>query len=388
MGRARASAAGRAGGSKRRPVYGDPASRGPQPRRDTRRRRGGAPDDAPRDPVYRAASPVRVGTPAIARPPGQRLAAWLAHWQLLAAGTALLIAGVRRHGPLARRPVAVSLAQPIRAASASPADRRARRDPASPCHRSTRCRSWTRTRPGPCSRVRSWLPALLDRGSRRAFDPATDPYLRGSAACTDLVLFSVGMRRDGSLRLDTPGARFVLGPAATRDHRGRARAGHPGAGVVHLVLGARATGRPVRRPRGDGPVRDGRRPRWSRLRGFDGADLDVELIKKVRVRRLRPHRGPAQGRRCALDNPLARVTVATNGDRSGARMAKRRYRGRRRSCVPDGLRLPRSDAPARSARSRPSRASDRLDLRESLATVSGERGAAGPGDRGAARRTA
>ena len=56
------------------------------------------------------------------------------------------------------------------------------------------------------------------------------------------------------------------------------------------------------------------------LRGLDGADMDVELIKKPRFASYAATAGALQAALTA-QNPLARVMVATNGNKSGATMA-------------------------------------------------------------------
>jgi hypothetical protein len=149
------------------------------------------------------------------------------------------------------------------------------------------------------------------------YDPETDPYLR-DRRLTDLVLFSVGVRRDGSLRLDTPGARFILGDAATRI----IEAAHA-QGIRVLVSFTSFSAESNRILFGDRTAMDrfvADAAALVRLRGFDGADLDVEHIKKVRFNGYARTAGRLKQVLLA-DNPRARVTVATNGNLSGARMA-------------------------------------------------------------------
>jgi len=151
-----------------------------------------------------------------------------------------------------------------------------------------------------------------------AFDPATDPWIR-DRRITDLVLFSVGIRRDGALKLDEANARFVLGPAATRIIRAAHRQGIRV--LVSFVSGGydnnaalfrdmRAAQRFVREAAA-----------LVALRGLDGADMDVELIKKPYFRNYARTAGLLKAR-LRLQDPASRVTVATNGAKSGATMAK------------------------------------------------------------------
>jgi hypothetical protein len=159
--------------------------------------------------------------------------------------------------------------------------------------------------------------AYLPYWEAPGYDPGTDPYLR-DRRLTDLVLFSVGVRRDGSLRLDTPGARFVLGDAATRI----IEAAHA-QGIRVLVSFTSFSAEGNRILFGDRTAQDrfvADAAALVRLRGLDGADLDVEHIKKVRFGGYARTAGRLRDALVA-DNPLARVTVATNGNLSGARMA-------------------------------------------------------------------
>jgi hypothetical protein len=149
------------------------------------------------------------------------------------------------------------------------------------------------------------------------YDPARDPYLTGQRL-TDIVLFSVGVRRDGSLRLDEPGARFILGDAATRI----IQAAH-GEGIRVLVSFTSFSLEGNRRlfleqPAMDRFVADA--AALVRLRGFDGADIDVEHIRKIRFAKYAETAGRLR-EALRVDNPLARVTVATNANVSGAMMA-------------------------------------------------------------------
>jgi spore germination protein YaaH len=148
-------------------------------------------------------------------------------------------------------------------------------------------------------------------------DTQADRYLAGGRL-TDVVLFSVGVRRDGSLRLDSPGARFVLGDSATRIiEAAHTRGVRVLASFTSFNLKAN---RILFREQAamDRFVEEA--SALVRLRGLDGADLDVEHIHK---RRFADYAWTAGQLRASLlrDNPLARVTVATNGNRSGAMMA-------------------------------------------------------------------
>jgi hypothetical protein len=176
--------------------------------------------------------------------------------------------------------------------------------------------------PGPAlaREVVAYLPWWLVDGSFEGaprWDPATDPWLTGGRL-TDLVLFSVGIRRDGSLRLDEPGARFILGPDAERiigaaHARGvRVLVSFTSGGYEHngaLFRDRDAIERFVREATA-----------LVTLRGLDGADLDVELIRQ---RRFVDWARTGALLRAALRvrDPRSRVTVATNGNRSGAMMA-------------------------------------------------------------------
>jgi len=154
-------------------------------------------------------------------------------------------------------------------------------------------------------------------GGAPPFDPATDPWIR-DGRLTDLVLFSVGIRRDGALKLDEANARFVLSGAATRIIKD-AHA-HGIRVLVSFVSGGYANNAAL-----FGDMRGPERfvteaAALVALRGLDGADLDVELIKKPQFAEYAQTAGLL---RTALQatNPAARVTVATNGARSGANMA-------------------------------------------------------------------
>jgi hypothetical protein len=150
-----------------------------------------------------------------------------------------------------------------------------------------------------------------------AFDPATDPWIR-DGRITDLVLFSVGIRRDGALQLDEANARFVLSPAATRIIKAAHAKGIRV--LVSFVSGGFANNDVLFRDMtaAERFVREA--AALVKLRGLDGADLDVELIRQPRFRAYARTAGLLRST-LRRDNPVARVTVATNGNRSGARMA-------------------------------------------------------------------
>ena len=150
------------------------------------------------------------------------------------------------------------------------------------------------------------------------FDPATDPWIR-DRRITDLVLFSVGIRRDGALKLDDVNARFVLSPAATRIIRAAHRQGIRV--LVSFVSGGYGNNDVLFEDMTAAQRFVREAAALVALRGLDGADLDVELIKKPRFGNYARTAGLLKAA-LRLDNPAARVTVATNGARSGATMAK------------------------------------------------------------------
>ena len=176
-------------------------------------------------------------------------------------------------------------------------------------------------RPELSHEVVAYLPYWMVSGafSQQAppVDPATDPYI-GGGRLTDLVLFSVGVRRDGSLKLDTPGARFVLGDSGsdiiTAAHAHGIRV------LVSFTMGGYANNDALF---GDPAALDrfiAEAVALIRLRSLDGADMDVELIKRPRFAAYAETAGRLKAALLAGD-PNARVTVATNGAASGSRMA-------------------------------------------------------------------
>ncbi|MET0772311.1 MAG: glycosyl hydrolase family 18 protein [Candidatus Limnocylindrales bacterium] len=173
--------------------------------------------------------------------------------------------------------------------------------------------------PGPAltREVMAYLPYWVAQHDELPWDPDLEPWIT-DGRLTDLVLFSVGIGRDGALRLDEPGARWILGPDAARVISAAHERG------IRVLVSFTSFGR----ERNERLLsRDAAIERFARqaaqlvaARGFDGADLDVEQLPSDRfsgygrmVRRL------AESLRA--NDPDARVTVATNGNRSGARMA-------------------------------------------------------------------
>jgi spore germination protein YaaH len=173
--------------------------------------------------------------------------------------------------------------------------------------------------PGPAltREVVAYLPYWVAQHDELPWEPETEPWIT-DGRLTDLVLFSIGVARDGSLRLDEPGARWILGPDAARVISAAHERG------IRVLVSFTSFGR-ERNERLMG--RDAAIDRFAReaaqlvaARGLDGADLDVEQLPSDRfagygrmIRRL------SQALRA--DDPDARVTAATNGNRSGARMA-------------------------------------------------------------------
>jgi hypothetical protein len=173
--------------------------------------------------------------------------------------------------------------------------------------------------PGPAltREVVAYLPYWVAQHEELPWDPDLDPWIT-EGRLTDLILFSVGIGRDGSLRLDEPGARWILSPEAADVISAAHERG------IRVLVSFTSFGR-ERNERLMG--RDAAIERFAReaarlveARGLDGADLDVEQLPSDRfsgygrmVRRL------AQALRA--NDPDARVTAATNGNRSGARMA-------------------------------------------------------------------
>ena len=165
----------------------------------------------------------------------------------------------------------------------------------------------------------AYLPYWVATSTEVPYDPARDPYILGNRL-TDIVLFSIGIRRNGSLKLDTPGAAFVLSPGAaaiiTQAHDRGIRV------LVSFTSGGYANNA---RLFGSTAAMDrfvAEATALVRTRGLDGADMDVELIDGAYFDAYAETAGRLKTSLTALD-PAARVMVATNGNRSGARMAKR-----------------------------------------------------------------
>ncbi|MFN8622876.1 MAG: glycoside hydrolase family 18 protein [Chloroflexota bacterium] len=175
-------------------------------------------------------------------------------------------------------------------------------------------------RPPLAREVVAYLPYWMANGAFQTaprYDPDKDPWLR-DRRITDLVLFSVGIRRDGSLKLDDANARFVLSDRATRIIKAAHARGIRV--LVSFVSGGYDNNAALFKDP-DAPARFVKEAAaLVALRGLDGADLDVELIKKPRFARYAWTAGLLKARLRA-ENPAARVTVATNGSRSGATMA-------------------------------------------------------------------
>jgi spore germination protein YaaH len=165
--------------------------------------------------------------------------------------------------------------------------------------------------------VVAYLPYWVAQHEELPWDPDLDPWIT-EGRLTDLVLFSVGIARDGSLRLDEPGARWILGPDAARVISAAHERG------IRVLVSFTSFGR----ERNERLLsRDAAIDRFAReaadlvrARGLDGADLDVEQLPSDMfagygrmVRRL--------AEELRANDPDARVTTATNGNRSGARMA-------------------------------------------------------------------
>ena len=174
-------------------------------------------------------------------------------------------------------------------------------------------------RPYLSKEVVAYLPYWVAASTDVPYEPAADPYIV-DGRLTDIVLFSIGVRRNGSLRLDTPGAAFVLGPRGaaviTQAHARGIRV------LVSFTSGgyannARLFGSPAAMDRFVAEA-----TALVQARGLDGADMDVELIDGAYFDAYAETAGRLKVALTDLD-PAARVMVATNGNRSGARMAKR-----------------------------------------------------------------
>jgi spore germination protein YaaH len=165
--------------------------------------------------------------------------------------------------------------------------------------------------------VVAYLPYWVAQHRDLPWDPGTEPWIT-DGRLTDLVLFSVGIARNGSLRLDEPGAAWILGPDAAAVISEAHEHG------IRVLVSFTSFGR----DRNEALMGSDRAiERFAReasqlvaARGLDGADLDVEQLPSDRFsgygRMVR-----ALSRALRANDPVARVTAATNGNRSGARMA-------------------------------------------------------------------
>ncbi len=181
------------------------------------------------------------------------------------------------------------------------------------------------TTPGPAlaKEVVAYVPYWVAASGTMPWDPATEPWIR-DGRLTDVVLFSIGLRRNGSLRLDEPGARVILGPTGTAIIREAHARG------IRVLVSFTSFGRERNAALfADQAAMDRFVAEAAQLveaRGLDGADLDVEQLDGEWFRsygRLVASLADALRAR----DPGARITVATNGAGSGARMARRAFRG-------------------------------------------------------------
>lgn len=168
--------------------------------------------------------------------------------------------------------------------------------------------------------VVAYLPYWLIDGSftgAPAYDPATDPWLR-DGRLTDIVLFSIGIKRNGALDLKGPNAAFILGDAATRIIRAAHERGIRV--LVSFVSGGYENNKALFDDRAATDRFIEEAARLVAVRGLDGADMDVELIRKYQFREWATTAARLRAR-LRLADPRARVTVAVNGNVSGATMA-------------------------------------------------------------------
>jgi spore germination protein YaaH len=217
-------------------------------------------------------------------------------------------------------------------------------------------------RPRLSKEVVAYLPYWVATSADVPYDPQVDPYIV-DGRLTDIVLFSVGIRRNGSLKLDTPGAEFVLSPrAASIIDAAHAR------GIRVLV--SFTSGGYENNARLFGDERAMARfvaeaTALVHARGLDGADMDIELIEGDWFDAFAATAGALKDSLTALD-PSARVMVATNGNRSGARMARRAIAaGADRAFLMGYAYRGPTTSPVGSI-SPLDRADDGLDLRDSL----------------------
>ncbi|MET1231912.1 MAG: glycoside hydrolase family 18 protein, partial [Candidatus Limnocylindrales bacterium] len=146
----------------------------------------------------------------------------------------------------------------------------------------------------------------------------TADYLRYDVL-TDIAFFGVGIRKNGTLNTDSPGYLDLMSPTGTeiiqRAHANGVRVHitfESFGGDRNRVLFGNPTALATFRSQARALVRD---------RGADGANMDIEGLPSIlwpawanTITRLRT------GLR--KDNPIARVSVATNLNTTGAKMAK------------------------------------------------------------------
>ncbi|MEZ4596341.1 MAG: glycosyl hydrolase family 18 protein [Chloroflexota bacterium] len=127
--------------------------------------------------------------------------------------------------------------------------------------------------------VVAYLPYWVAQHRDLPWDPEAEPWIT-DGRLTDLVLFSVGIARNGSLRLDEPGAKWILGPDAARVISEAHRRG------IRVLVSFTSFGR----DRNERLMASDRAiDRFAReasqlvaARGLDGADLDVEQLPSDR----------------------------------------------------------------------------------------------------------
>jgi spore germination protein YaaH len=148
-------------------------------------------------------------------------------------------------------------------------------------------------------------------------DDETDSYLRYELLST-IALFSVGFRADGSIETDAPGYRMIVGSRAATIID-RAHAVGTRVDITFTSFGF---------ARNDAFFNDATAQARAiadavalmAMLGADGANLDVEGIQSDDFTGYATFvRGLGEAARAS--NPLARITVATNANASGARMA-------------------------------------------------------------------
>lgn len=145
----------------------------------------------------------------------------------------------------------------------------------------------------------------------------TDPYLRYDLLST-IAFFGVGVRDDGSIRTDTPGYQAYMSDTATTIIQNAHAAG------VRVVITFESFGFSHNAAFFSDPVAQQtfvqQATALMAARGADGANLDVEEIDSAYF----PGYGAvikALGDASRATNPIAQISVATNGNTSGAQMA-------------------------------------------------------------------